>query len=443
MNLPSNAKRIIDLLISSGYSAYAVGGCVRDSVMGRQCGDVDITTSALPLQIEQVLESDGIRYIETGLKHGTITAVLEDDNYEITTFRTDGDYGDNRHPDSVSFVTSIEDDLARRDFTINAMAYNDSGMVDLYGGMQDIDARLIRCVGDPDTRFREDALRIMRGLRFASVLGFSIEPVTAQAIHSNKELLGNIASERIFVELKKLLLGENVEQILLEYRDVLAVIIPELERTFDFPQHSKWHLYDVYTHTAKSVAFAPKVEHIRMALLLHDIGKPYTLYTDSEGCDHFKGHPAVSTELSQLVLKRLKVSNIFFNKVITLVENHDRHIHANTPSIKHWLSVLGEELIYDFVDVKIADMSSHNLALAQEEMDELYQVRDMIESVISSGEPYSISQLAIHGNDLIPLGYRGKEIAMELSHLLDIVMSDPSQNEKQLLLSLAQEHKLM
>lgn len=441
MNLPTDAKNLIDLLIGSGYSAYAVGGCVRDYLMGRVCGDIDIATSATPQQVESVLNSNGIRYVETGIKHGTVTAVVNGESYEITTFRTDGDYADNRHPDNVSFVTDIESDLARRDFTINAMAYNDGrGLVDVFGGREDIESRLIRCVGDADTRFKEDALRIMRALRFAGVLGFDIEPDTAKAIFNNKDLLQNIAAERIFVELKKLLVGSNVEAVLTEYRDVIGVIIPELKPTFDFQQYSKWHLYDIYTHTVKSVAYAPGVDYIRLALLLHDIGKPYTLKIDEKG-DHFKGHPAKSKELAHNILKRLKVSNDIYNKVITLVEIHDKHIHLNPRSIKFWLSQLGEELIYNFVDVKIADMSSHNLALAQEEMDELYQIRDMVGEVIASGEPYTVAQLSIHGNDLIDLGYKGRGIADELQRLLDIVIETPSKNTRDILLDIAAEDK--
>ncbi|MGN0532120.1 MAG: CCA tRNA nucleotidyltransferase [Eubacterium sp.] len=441
MNLPTDAKKLIDLLIGSGYSAYAVGGCVRDYLMGRECGDIDITTSATPQQVESVLNSNGIRYVETGIKHGTVTAIVSCEPYEITTFRTDGDYADNRHPDNVSFVTIIEDDLSRRDFTINAMAYNDNvGVVDIFGGREDLESHLIRCVGDADTRFKEDALRIMRALRFASVLGFDIESDTAAVILDNKELLQNIAAERVFVELKKLLVGQNVEAVLTDYRDVFGVIIPELKPTFDFQQYSKWHLYDIYTHTVKSVAYAPAVDYIRLALLLHDIGKPYTLKIDEKG-DHFKGHPAKSKELAHNVLKRLKVSNDIYKKVITLVEIHDKHIHLNPQSIKYWLSRLGEELIYDFVDVKIADMSSHNLALAQHEMDELCAIRDMIGDVIASGEPYTLAGLNIHGNHLIDLGYKGKDIAEELQRLLDIVIKAPSKNTRDILLGIAAKDK--
>ncbi|MCI5514799.1 MAG: HD domain-containing protein [Oscillospiraceae bacterium] len=441
MNLPDDAKKIIDLLLYSGYSAYAVGGCVRDAFMERKGGDVDITTSALPEQTESVLSNNGIRYIETGLKHGTVTAVLNGENYEITTFRTDGSYLDNRHPDSVNFVTDIKEDLARRDFTVNAMAYNDrDGVLDVYGGKQDIDRRLIRCVGDPDRRFNEDALRIMRALRFASVLGFEIEPDTSRSIISNKDLLKNIAAERIFVELKKLLLGDNVERILTDYRDVIAVIIPELKPCFDFPQNSKWHIYDVYTHIVKTVADSPKKDYIRFAMLFHDIGKPFSRQTDADG-DHFKGHPAVSLTMTEDILRRLKVSNDFYKKVTTLVSIHDAHIHRNPVSVKTWLSRLGENMIYDFLDVKIADMMSHNLTLAQHELDELRSIKDYVPAVIASGEPYLISHLAIHGNDLVPLGYKGKEISDELNTLLSAVISVPSQNTKTALLARAKADK--
>lgn len=441
MNLPDNAKKIINLLERSGYSAYAVGGCVRDSLMGRTCGDIDIATSSGPRETENVLTAAGIRYAETGVKHGTVTAVIAHETYEITTFRTDGKYADNRHPDSVSFVGSINDDLARRDFTVNAMAYSDKGgIIDLYGGMDDISSGVIRCVGDADTRFNEDALRIMRALRFASVLGFTIEEKTAQSMIRNRKLLKRIAAERLFEEMKKLLVGINVEQVLLDFREVFAVIVPELEPSFDFAQYSKWHLYDVYTHTVKSVAVSPPVDYIRFALLLHDTGKPFTLKMDEKG-DHFKGHPAVSRELAERVLKRFKVSNEFFTKVTTLIEIHDMHIHNNPPSVKRWLARLGKNLIFDFIDVKIADITTHNLHLAGKELDELYETKGLVKQIIDSGEPYRISDLCIDGNDLLALGYEGRGIACELQRLTDSVICNPSYNTREQLMDRAKRDK--
>jgi tRNA nucleotidyltransferase (CCA-adding enzyme) len=438
MNLPNDAKKLIDLLLSNGYKAYAVGGCVRDEIMGRSGGDVDITSSAKPNELEQILNDNNIKYIETGLKHGTVTAVLNHIPYEITTFRSDGEYKDNRHPEKVEYVSDISEDLARRDFTVNALAYNDSdGVVDLYGGVDDIQNKIIRAVGNPNKRFQEDALRIMRALRFSSVLGFEIEKNTKQAIFDNKDLLLNIASERLYVELIKLLMGDNVEQVLTQYRDIITVFIPELKPCFDFAQNSKWHLYDVYIHIVKSVAVAPKKDYLRLALLLHDIGKPFCKTTDENGQDHFKGHPIKSVELSKNVLKRLKVSNDVYNKVITLVEIHDLHITEKPSNIKGWLRKLGEDLTFDFIDVKIADMATHNLSLAQHELDGLNNIREKTKAIILSGEPYKISDLKINGNDLIAIGYSGKDIAEELDNLIKIVSGNPKCNTKEKLINQA------
>lgn len=442
VTISENAKAIIRLLLDNGFDAYAVGGCVRDSLMKREVGDVDIASSAAPYELEKLLSENGIKYVETGIKHGTVTAVIHHEPFEITTFRSDGDYADNRHPNSVEFIRDIDTDLARRDFTMNAIAYNEErGIVDLYGGQQDIDNRLIRAVGNADRRFKEDALRIMRALRFASVLGFDIEESTKKAIFDNKELLKYIAVERLLTELKKLILGNNVEKVLLEYRDVIAVIIPELMPCFDYPQNTKWHIYDVYTHIVKSVALCPKKDYIRLAMLFHDIGKPYTRTVDSKGADHFKGHPVKSAEIASQILKRFKVSNDLYYKVIKLIEVHDFYIRLNKPNIKHWLNDLGEELTFDYIDVKIADLSSHNLDLSKEEIDTLYLIKRLTEEIIENAEPYKISDLKINGSIIQSLGYSGKQIAAVLDYLLEEVIQDPSKNNEGSLIRLAKEKR--
>ena len=309
MDIPNNANLILKALCESGYEAYFVGGCVRDFLMNRPCNDFDITTSAQPLEIEEALSRKGIRYFETGLKHGTVTAVLDGEAFEITTYRTDGEYLDARHPENVVFVSDLSEDLSRRDFSINALAYNaKDGIVDKFGGIDDIKNGIIRTVGNPDKRFNEDALRIMRALRFASTLGFEIESETAVSVHKNAELLKNISAERIYSELMKLLLGVNCEKILLEFKDVIGVIIPELIPCFSCEQNTKWHLYDVYTHIVKSVECCENKDYLRLAVLLHDIGKPQCKTTDSKGVDHFFGHPQKSVEIASQVLRRLKVS---------------------------------------------------------------------------------------------------------------------------------------
>lgn len=438
MKLPNDAKNLISLIISSGYKAYAVGGFVRDNLMSRPAGDIDITTSATPEQLEKVLDDNGIRYIETGIKHGTITAIVNHEPYEITTFRTDGDYVDNRHPESVSFVTDVKDDLARRDFTINAMAYNDNeGVIDAFGGMEDLKAGVIRAVGNPDARFKEDALRIMRAIRFSSTLGFNIEENTKKAIFSNMYLLENIAVERIYVELIKLLLGDNVENVLLEYRDVIAVIIPELKPTFDYPQNTKWHIYDVYTHSVKSIPATPKVDYMRLTMLLHDIAKPNCHTVDERGVDHFKGHPLLGAEMAKSILKRLRVSNDTLDRVTQLIFYHDDYIKEDEINIKHWLRDLGEKGTLDYIDIKIADLSSHNLKHSQNEIDTLYVIKEKTLKIIDSKEPYSLNKMEINGNDLLSLGYKGANIKRELDTLLEYIIAHPNDNKKSSLLNIA------
>lgn len=440
MNISSNAFMIIELLQSNGFEAYAVGGCVRDSIMGKPVNDVDITTSALVEDTERILKQNNIKYIETGIKHGTITAIVDSEQFEITTFRTDGEYLDNRHPQNVSFVTDIKEDLARRDFTVNAMAYNkEKGIVDLYGGMNDINNKIIRTVGDANLRFNEDALRIMRALRFASVLGFAIEEDTKKAIFENKNLLKNVSVERIFVELSKLLLGDNAQQILLEYKEIFAVIIPQLEPTFDCQQVTKWHLYDVYTHSVKSVAFTPKNLVLRLTLLFHDIGKPYCKTTDENGQDHFKGHPLKSVEITKQILKNLKVSNEISDKVLLLIEHHDNHLSTKPSTIKRWINIVGKDNILDLMEVKIADMKSHNLDYAQADIDYFYQIKDEIIKILNSHEPISVKDLAVNGNDIMALGFKGKEIGEVLNKLLDIVIENSQTNTKEYLLKKAKE----
>lgn len=438
MLLNESAKMLISLLHSAGYKAYAVGGCVRDFLLNRAVNDIDICTSATPEEVENVLKNKGIKFVETGLKHGTITAVVNGKPYEITTFRTDGEYLDNRRPENVTFVTDVKDDLARRDFTINSMAYNEQeGLVDCFGGVEDLKNKLIRAVGDADTRFNEDALRIMRALRFSAVLGFDIEESTKNAIIKNKELLLNIAAERIYAELIKLLMGDYCEKVLLDYREVIAVIIPEIEPCFDFPQNSKWHIYDVYTHTVKSTAIAPKTDYMRLSMFLHDIGKPFCKTTDENGQDHFKGHAIVSAEKAYDILKRLKVSNEVLNKSVALIENHAKYITERSSVIKSWLRKLGEDLTFDYIDFKIADLSTHNPEYSESEIETLKEIKLKTQRIIESGEPYKISDLKINGNDLIRLGYTGKAIQDELELLVLEVSGNPILNTREKLFSMA------
>lgn len=436
MRIASDAKMIIEILEQAGYEAFAVGGCVRDFLMGRPCDDMDITTSARPAETEKILNNHHMKFIETGLKHGTITAVTDGGSFEITTYRTDGAYTDNRHPEHVEFVTDIKEDLSRRDFTINAMAYNDrAGIVDLFGGRDDLDKKIIRAVGDPDKRFKEDALRIMRAIRFASVLSFDIETKTKKAIFNNKELLKNVSYERIFTELSKLLLGENVFDVLMEYREVVGVVIPELLAIFHIPQNTKWHIYDVWEHTCKSVEAAPKDLALRLTMLLHDIGKAYAKTTDENGTDHFKGHQKISAEYARTALKRLKVPNEIYDRVMFLVPIHDMHIGTDRKKIKKWLSKVGEKGLRDLIEVKRADKLAQNPEMTERELSNLGVTQKELDRIIREGEPFTVKALAVNGYDLISLGCRGEEIGKKLALLLQKVIDGELENDKESLIT--------
>lgn len=436
MNISDRAQKIISVLEKAGYEAFAVGGCVRDYIMNNPCDDVDITTSARPEETEKVLQAENIGFIETGLKHGTVTALLEGESFEITTYRSDGIYKDSRHPEDVKFVTDIKEDLSRRDFTINAIAYNrNGGFVDLFGGKADIENKMIRAVGDADKRFKEDALRIMRAIRFASVLSFAVEPETKKAIFNNKALLKNVSAERIFTELSKLLMGDNVFNVLTEYKDVIAVIIPELEPIFNIGQNTKWHIYDVWEHTCKAVESAPKDLSLRLTMLLHDIGKAYSKTTDENATDHFKGHQKISGEYAKTALERLKVSNEIYERVMFLVPIHDMHIGTERKKIKKWLSKVGESRLRDLIEVKRSDKLAQNPEMTAQELKNLDITQSELNKIIEEGEPFTVKELDINGNDIMALGFEGKQIGDILNILLEKVIGDELLNKKESLLS--------
>ena len=433
MQISLKAKIVINALTQAGFSAYVVGGCVRDYFLGNQTSDTDITTSAKPFEVEKILSDKNIKVVETGLKHGTVTAVIDKTPLEITTFRADGEYKDSRRPLSVEFVSDIEQDLKRRDFTVNAMAYNDErGLVDLFGGREDIENKIIRTVGDPDVRFKEDALRIMRALRFSSVLGFEIDEKTKKSIFDNMYLLENISAERIFSELSKLLCGKNALNVLDEFRQVIGVIIPQLIPTFDCAQNTPWHTYTVYEHIIHSVDFAPHDPVIRLTMLLHDIGKPSVKRTDENGRDHFKTHADAGEKIAAEVLSRLKVSNDIYNKVTTLIKYHQSVENVNDVKIKHWFNKIGEEYTLSLFDVRIADLKAHNLGKKEVlfEIERLMSLKEEAKMIIKRREPYKISELAVNGYDLISLGFSGREIGDKLSEILTLVMNGELNNRK-------------
>ena len=432
--LPQSVSQALSMLEDAGYEAFIVGGCVRDFLMGLPPKDYDITTSALPAQTARVF--DAYPVIETGIQHGTVTVVMDGVPLEITTYRTEGTYSDNRHPDSVSFTASLREDVARRDFTMNAIAYSPvRGLIDHFGGAEDIRGGIIRCVGDPDTRFREDALRMMRGIRFASALGFAIEEKTAAAIRENKERISTVSAERIRVELTKLLCGANVKNVLMDWWDVLGVVIPEILPMHGFDQRTPYHIYDVWEHTAVAVSETPPVTHLRLSALLHDIGKPPSFFTDEKGVGHFYGHPAVSEKMAEEILARLKYDNVTRRRVVTLVREHDRIIEPTETAVKRALFRLTPEVFFNLLIIKRAD----NLAQSPNYRDRLAtydRIESMAQDILERNECVSVATLAVNGGDLIAIGMKpGKEIGEMLSLLLEQVIRGDLANDRDELLT--------
>lgn len=436
IKLPREAEDIIERLNEHGYEAYVVGGCVRDSILGRTPNDWDVCTSATPNKMIEIFKDCEV--IPTGLQHGTVTIVIDHTPYECTTFRIDGDYSDNRRPDSVEFTTDIIQDLSRRDFTINAMAYNPrTGLVDPFGGANDIKSKVIRCVGNADDRFDEDALRVMRALRFASVYGFAISVETSDAIHRKAENLNNIAVERINIELCKLLCGRGVLDILLDYSDIISTIIPEIKPCIGFNQNNRYHQYTIYDHIAHAVSNYEGLDIIvKIALLLHDIGKP-TCYTEDENGGHFYGHGVPSRDIAERVVERLKFDNRTKNGVVELVLYHDAVIEPTIKVVKRWLNKIGEEQLFRLLDIRMADILSHAEGTQQSRIDRCVAVRKIAEEVLASEQCFKLKDLAVNGNDLMQIGIpQGREIGNTLNWLLDMVINGETNNDKDELLNL-------
>ncbi len=425
------AEALLKRLEDAGFEAYYVGGCVRDHLMGRAVHDVDITTNALPEQTAAVFE--GYKVIPTGIRHGTVTVLAEGTPYEITTYRVDGSYSDSRRPDSVEFTPDIVQDLARRDFTMNAIAMDIRGnIVDPFGGRGDIEHSLIRCVGEPEKRFTEDALRIMRGIRFASQLGFGIEEKTAQAIIDMRGRLSIISRERVREELDKLLCGKDCGKVLTDYRVIIAEIIPEMVACFGFDQFSRYHKYDVYEHIVKAVTSAPQDQLIlRRALLLHDIAKPQMFTLDENGVGHFKGHAKVSAEMAKEILTRLRFDNRTIALTSQLISHHSDKIHSER-QIRLMVSEFGIETFLMLMDFKKYDNCGKN-DFVLDENKEFDRFKVIAREFADSGECITLSQLAISGSDLTELGFRGKEIGTALAQLHSLVISGDLPNDKQAL----------
>lgn len=433
ITIPKEVKFLLDQLHQHGWEAYVVGGCVRDSLLGKSPDDWDITTSALPLQTKEALP--GIPVLDTGLQHGTVTAILNKKPFEITTYRTDGVYTDHRRPDQVTFTRSLQEDLARRDFTINALAYHpEQGLLDYFGGLEDLRQNILRCVGTPTQRFQEDALRIFRALRFASTLGFSMETATAQAALQQKSLLHHVAAERLQTELKKFLCGSDCEAVLRQFAPVLFEILPELSPMIDCTQHHPYHVYSVWEHTLHAVGAIEADPILRLTMLLHDSGKPAVKTTDENGIDHFYGHAASSMEIAESILRRLKFDHHTQERIPLLVKHHDLPLTPTIPWIKRKLNRFGTEVFSQLLSIHQADILAQNPAL-NHRVSMIEECRNLMAEILEQNQCFSIRHLAVNGHDLLDLGIpEGKEIGRILNQLLEAVIDGACENTRPSLL---------
>lgn len=439
INIPADANELIHTLQNNGHSAYIVGGCVRDSILGRTPHDWDICTSATPSEMLEIFKDRKI--IETGLQHGTVTVVVNGEPYEITTYRIDGIYSDNRRPDTVTFTDKLVEDLRRRDFTINAMAYNDEeGLIDPFNGMQDIEYKKIDCVGSAKDRFEEDALRILRAIRFAAQLEFTIMPGTDWEIHQQYKNLENISIERINSEFCKIASSDDFCVELLLYKDVFSLFIPELKDMFDFPQNNPWHIWDVFGHTIHAIEYCDSDDlTVRLAVFFHDFGKPHSYQDGEDGIRHFKGHGRVSADITDSIMKRLRFDNETRNNVVELVYYHDATIEVGKKYVKRWLNKIGEKQFRRLLQVKKADNKAQNLELSSDRIEELSEIENLIDEVLQEEECFSLKDLAVNGKDLMSVGYKaGKELGNTLNRLLQLVIDGDCPNEKEKLLQEAE-----
>ena len=436
MDLPREVSDLIARLEQAGYSAYAVGGCVRDTLLSRRPNDWDLCTSARPEQMQEVFRGEHV--VETGLKHGTLTVVIRHQPYEITTFRTDGAYTDHRHPDSVTFVEDVAGDLARRDFTINAMAYSPrTGLVDLFEGRRDLADRIIRCVGTPSERFQEDALRILRALRFASVFDFSLDPETDRALRRLAPTLKSVAAERISTELFKLLCGPGTGRILRAYPDVLAVIIPEIGSMVGYDQRNHHHHFDLWEHTVQAVENVPPEADLRLAMLLHDTGKPAVCTLDDRGEAHYRGHQAASAVIAERVTDDLRCDRKMRDRVIRLVRHHDIPLRTDSGAVNldrsfllRRLNRFGEEDLRALIMIHRADRIATGYSTREREDRRMAERIDALDALLAEQPCFTLRDLAVNGNDLQVLGLKGPAVGDALKQLLEAVMDGKIPNEK-------------
>jgi len=433
LTLPEPCRRIIDRLQENGFHGYAVGGCVRDSLLGRTPHDWDITTDARPEQVLSIFRD--FHVIETGLQHGTVTVRIDHEPYEVTTFRVDGEYSDGRHPDEVRFTASVEEDLARRDFTVNAMAYNDTdGLIDPFGGQKDLKNKILRTVGAPEERFSEDALRILRGVRFAVRFGLQAEEKTLQAMQAQAPSMDKLAKERIFEELCKLLPVVKAKD-LLDYQRILVQVLPPLAPCVNFDQHNSHHKYDVYTHIAQVVEAVPGELTLRWAALLHDCGKPACFELNENGKGRFHGHAKVSAEMAEELLVALKAPTALREQVVFLIAHHMTPLVPDKRLLRRQLGKYGEQAFFDLLTLQQADFCGKGTG---EETEQFQAVYALAEEVLAEEACLTVKDLCINGRDLQALGFApGPKLGECLSRLLELVQDEEIPNERQALLDRA------
>lgn len=433
--IPSKVETIINILETAGFEAYAVGGCVRDTLLGRTPNDWDITTSARPEQVKELFH----RTVDTGLAHGTVTVLMDKEGFEVTTYRVDGEYEDGRHPKEVTFTASLEEDLKRRDFTINAMAYNHrKGLVDLFDGQKDLEGKVIRCVGDPLERFTEDALRIMRAVRFSAQLGFSLETDTRKALSVLAPNLKHVSAERIQVELVKLLVSPHPDYLRIAYEaGITKEFLPEFDLCMETPQNTPHHCYTVGEHILHSLLYVKEDRVLRITMLLHDIAKPVVRKTDENGRDHFKNHGPEGEKMAKSILRRLKFDNDTISKVTRLIRWHDLRPSSDPVEVRKAMNIIGEDLFPMWMEVQKADSQAQSDYLAEEKRARQEGVRRTWEKIVREGQCVSLKGLAVTGSDLIAAGMKpGKEMGAVLHMLLEKVLEEPELNEKDKLLKL-------
>lgn len=469
IDLPLNVDYIINELMNNGYEAYAVGGCIRDSILGKEPEDWDITTSANPLEVKKIFR----RTVDTGIQHGTVTVLLEREGYEVTTYRIDGEYEDNRRPKSVEFTVDLVEDLKRRDFTINAMAYNrQEGLVDVFGGLKDLKEGIIRCVGSAAERFEEDALRILRAIRFSAQLGFEIEEETLKAVVEKAKNLEAISAERIRVELNKLLLSPHPEKLVDTYKaGITKVVLPEFDSMMVTDQKNPHHIYNVGLHTVKAVELAgsdwisfleetipvhrvpelsilksntfsqKEITVLRWTMLLHDVEKPNCRTASAEG-DHFYGHPEKSAETARNILRRLKFDNETIDLVYRLIKWHDYRFVLTPQGMRRAVNKIGIDIMDLLMEVKSADTLAQNPVTWEEKLKNLIQAKQLFQDIKARKECINLKMLEVNGKDLIAIGLKpGRSMGEILEWLLGQVLENPQLNEKQTLLEMARERE--